>query len=218
MAMTWACFYTLSFGAIASGIMVISALNPVHSVFWLVVAFTSSSALFILLGVDFIALMFLIVYVGAIAILFLFVIMMLNLTDFPPAYRLGGETDMTNYVPVGLAIGTLFFSEIASSWLLMGGHSALAGPFGAATSGYASELGGNWNLANPWFLIKCHNIEAIGRLLYTDYYYLFILASFILLVAMIGAIVLTQEIGEEIGATAKKQDIFLQTSRAPEGA
>nr|YP_010872548.1 NADH dehydrogenase subunit 6 [Zoanthus pulchellus]WGU49927.1 NADH dehydrogenase subunit 6 [Zoanthus pulchellus] len=215
--MTWACFYTLSFGVIASGIMVISALNPVHSVFWLVAAFTSSSALFILLGVDFIALMFLIVYVGAIAILFLFVIMMLNLTDFPPAYRLGGETDMTNYVPVGLAIGTLFFSEIASSWLIMGGHYVLAGPFGAATSGYVSGLGGNWNLANPWFLIKCHNIEAIGRLLYTDYYYLFILASFILLVAMIGAILLTQEIGEEIGATAKKQDIFLQTSRAPEG-
>nr|YP_010868411.1 NADH dehydrogenase subunit 6 [Epizoanthus ramosus]YP_010868424.1 NADH dehydrogenase subunit 6 [Epizoanthus rinbou]WGU19905.1 NADH dehydrogenase subunit 6 [Epizoanthus ramosus]WGU19918.1 NADH dehydrogenase subunit 6 [Epizoanthus rinbou] len=207
--MAWVCFYTLSFGTIASGIMVISALNPVHSVFWLVVAFTSSSALFILLGVDFIALMFLIVYVGAIAILFLFVIMMLNLTDFPPAYRLGGETDMTNYVPVGLAIGTLFFSEIASSWLIMGGRDVLTGPFGV-------ELGSNWNLANPWFLIKCHNIEAVGRLLYTDYYYLFILASFILLVAMIGAIVLTQEIGEEIGPTAKKQDIFFQTSRAPE--
>ena len=83
-------FFTLSFGTVASGIMVISALNPVHSVFWLVVAFISSAALFILLGVDFIALMFIIIYVGAIAILFLFVIMMLNLTDFSPAYRRGG--------------------------------------------------------------------------------------------------------------------------------
>lgn len=199
--------------------MVISALNPVHSVFWLVAAFTGSSALFILLGVDFIALMFLIVYVGAIAILFLFVIMMLNLTDFPPAYRLGGETDMTNYVPVGLAIGTLFFSEIASCWLIMGGHYVLAGPFGA---GNASIEGYSyWNLANPWFLIKSHNIEAIGRLLYSDYYYLFILASFILLVAMVGAIVLTQEMGgaalaQRIGPAAKKQDIFFQTGRTPE--
>lgn len=95
--------------------MVISALNPVHSIFWLVVAFTSSAALFILLGVDFIALIFLIIYVGAIAILFLFVIMLLNLTDFPPAFRLGGEADMTNYVPIGLTIGTLLFSEVVSS-------------------------------------------------------------------------------------------------------
>nr|QIN90375.1 NADH dehydrogenase subunit 6 [Relicanthus daphneae] len=195
------CFYTLSFGTIASGIMVISALNPVHSVFWLVVAFTSSAALFILLGVDFIALIFLIIYVGAIAILFLFVIMMLNLTDFPPAFRLGGEVDMTNYVPIGLTIGTLFFSEIASSWLIM------AGPHVHRSA---------WNLADPWFLIKCHNIEAIGQVMYTDYYYLFILSSFILLVAMIGALVLTQEIGSEIGPTAKKQDIFFQTSRAHE--
>lgn len=115
------CFYALSFGTVASGIMVISALNPVHSVFWLVVAFTSSAALFVLLGVDFIALMFVIIYVGAIAILFLFVIMMLNLTDFSPAFQVGGEADMTNYVPIGLVIGIIFFEAIASSWLIMGG-------------------------------------------------------------------------------------------------
>nr|YP_654373.1 NADH dehydrogenase subunit 6 [Nematostella sp. JVK-2006]ABG02347.1 NADH dehydrogenase subunit 6 [Nematostella sp. JVK-2006] len=196
------CFYALSFGTVASGIMVISALNPVHSVFWLVVAFTSSAALFVLLGVDFIALMFVIIYVGAIAILFLFVIMMLNLADFSPAFRLGGEADMTNYVPIGLAIGTLFFEAIASSWLIMGGPYV-----------HKSSLG-TWNLANPWFLTKYHNIEAIGQILYTDCYYLFILASFILLVAMIGAIVLTQEIGSEVGPAAKKQNIFSQISRA----
>ena len=73
---------------------------------------------------------------------------------------------------------------------------------------------GAWDLANPWALKKYHNIEAVGRVLYTDCYYLFILVSFILLVAMIGAIVLTQEIGIEIGPTSKKQDIFAQTSRA----
>jgi NADH:ubiquinone oxidoreductase subunit 6 (subunit J) len=195
-------FFTLSFGTVASGIMVISALNPVHSVFWLVMAFISSAALFILLGVDFIALMFIIIYVGAIAILFLFVIMMLNLTDFTPAFRRGGEADMTNYVPIGLAVGTLFFEAIASSWLIMGGPYVYRG------------LLGTWDLANPWFLKKYHNIEAIGRILYTDCYYIFILVSFILLVAMIGAIVLTQEIGTEVGPTAKKQDIFVQTSRA----
>nr|QJS34595.1 NADH dehydrogenase subunit 6 [Phanopathes sp. NB-2020] len=186
--------------------MVISVINPVHSIFWLVVAFTSSAALFVLLGVDFIALVFLIIYVGAIAILFLFVIMLLNLTDSPPAFKLGGEADITNYVPIGLAIGTLLFSEIVSSWLMMSGPYTHKGSFQAV-------MGNSWDLANPWFLIKYHNIEAIGRILYTDYYYIFILASFILLVALIGAIVLTQEIGSEVGPTARKQDIFFQTSR-----
>nr|YP_009734573.1 NADH dehydrogenase subunit 6 [Nanozoanthus harenaceus]QIB71132.1 NADH dehydrogenase subunit 6 [Nanozoanthus harenaceus] len=198
-------FFTLAIGAITSGIMVISALNPVHSVFWLVVAFSCSSALFILLGVDFIALMFLIVYVGAIAILFLFVIMMLNLSDFPPAYRLGGETDMTNYVPVGLVIGALFFTEVTTSWLFLGGP---------IKSGWNGQVEVSWNLAKNWNGLELHNIEVIGRLLYTDYNFLFITASVILLVAMIGAIVLTQEIGESLDKTSKKQDIYWQTSRS----
>lgn len=101
-------FYILSLGTVVSGIMVISALNPVHSVFWLVVAFINSAALFILLGVDFIALMLIIIYVGAIAILFLFVIMMLNLAEG------GGESDMTNYAPIGLGLGTFFLGALAS--------------------------------------------------------------------------------------------------------
>ncbi|CAH3196779.1 unnamed protein product [Porites evermanni] len=163
--------------------MVISALNPIHSIFWLVVVFTGSAVFFLWLGIAFVALMFLIIYVGAIAILFLFVIMLLNLTDFPPAFRLGGEADMTNYVPIGLLIGTFFFSEVAS------------------------------NLATPWFLMKYQNMEALGRILYITCYYLFILASFVLLVAMIGAIVLTQEVGSEVGPLVKRQDIFFQTSR-----
>lgn len=114
-------FYLFALGVIFSGIMVISALNPVHSVLWLIFAFTNASALFILLEVEFLAFIFLIVYVGAIAILFLFVIMMLNLTEMPDWVNpighltdLGYNTnsDMSNYLPAGLVIGVVFLFEI----------------------------------------------------------------------------------------------------------
>ena len=167
--------------------MVISALNPVHSVFWLIVAFTSAAVLFILLEVDFIAFIFLIVYVGAIAILFLFVIMMLNLTDLGDRPQ-----DMSNYMPAGFIIGVVVIFEVLifSSWKsnnLFGGFHSL-----------------RWDSIE-----KMSNIEELGRVLYTDYYYLFILASFILLAAMIGAIVLTQD----KRAGIKRQDSFTQVSR-----
>nr|YP_001633640.1 NADH dehydrogenase subunit 6 [Negombata magnifica]CAM06605.1 NADH dehydrogenase subunit 6 [Negombata magnifica] len=171
---------------IISGIMVISALNSVHSVLWLIVSFTSAVVLFIFLEVDFIALIFLIVYVGAIAILFLFVIMMLNLTD------LRGLLDMSNYMPVGFIIGVVVFFEVLLffSW------------------GFGDLLEGidyfRWD-----FLEKISNIQVLGELLYTNYAYLFILASFILLVAMIGAIVLTFSERSQI----KKQESFIQISR-----
>jgi len=142
--------------------------------------FISASALFILLEVEFIAFIFLIVYVGAIAILFLFVIMMLNLTG--P----GMGDDMSNYLPAGLIIGIVFLFE--------------------ALSFRSTTLGGNW----PLLVEKAPNIEVLGRVLYTDYYYLFIIASFILLVAMIGAIVLTHDEGIE---KRKGQDIYIQISR-----
>nr|YP_004581256.1 NADH dehydrogenase subunit 6 [Fungiacyathus stephanus]AEG79854.1 NADH dehydrogenase subunit 6 [Fungiacyathus stephanus] len=196
----------LGFSIVGSGIMAISALNPTHSIFWLIIIFIGSAGVFLWLGVVFVALMFLIIYVGAIAILFLFVIMLLNLTDFPPAFRLGGEADMTNYVPIGLLIGTFFFSEVASSWLIIGGSYTYRAFLGAETRRA-------WDVATPWFLMKYQNMEALGRVLYIACYYLFILASFILLVAMIGAIVLTQEIGSEVGSMVKRQDIFFQTSR-----
>nr|YP_010934334.1 NADH dehydrogenase subunit 6 [Polymyces wellsi]WKV24908.1 NADH dehydrogenase subunit 6 [Polymyces wellsi] len=199
-------YYILGFSIVGSGIMVVSALNPIHSIFWLIIVFIGSAGVFLWLGIVFVALMFLIIYVGAIAILFLFVIMLLNLTDFPPAFRLGGEADMTNYVPIGLLIGTFFFSEVASSWLIIGGSYTYRAFFGA-------EIRRAWDLATPWFLMKYQNMEALGRILYIACCYLFILASFILLVAMIGAIVLTQEIGSEVGPLVKKQDIFFQTSR-----
>nr|YP_011036595.1 NADH dehydrogenase subunit 6 [Corvomeyenia everetti]WRK21085.1 NADH dehydrogenase subunit 6 [Corvomeyenia everetti] len=186
-------FYLFTLGVIISGIMVISALNPVHSVLWLIVAFTSASALFILLEVEFIALIFLIVYVGAIAILFLFVIMMLNLTD------LEGGGDMSNYLPAGFIIGVVFLFEIAH---VMGGRM-VSWPHGGISDIATSSP------AQPAILLGNPNVEVLGRVLYTDYYYLFIIASFILLVAMMGAIVLTHDSKTEI----KRQDIFIQTSR-----
>ena len=182
-------FYLFALGVIFSGIMVISSLNPVHSVLWLIFAFTNASALFILLEVEFLAFIFLIVYVGAIAILFLFVIMMLNLTDF--GYNI--NSDMSNYLPAGLIIGIVFLFEI----LIWHNHSE-----GYYLSSDCVPIYYNCVIPSP-------NIEIIGRVLYTDFYYLFLLASFILLVAMIGAIVLTHEINIEI----RRQDLFIQTSR-----
>lgn len=169
--------------------MVISTLNPVHSVFWLIVAFVSAAAFFILLEVEFIGLLFLIVYVGAIAILFLFVIMMLNLTD------LKGGDDMSNYLPAGFLIGLVFFFEI----LMLNSRIYIF---------WFDEQ--QLFLINGWdYIEKSSNIEVLGRNLYTNYYYLFIIASFILLIAMIGAIVLTHD----IKTYYKRQDLFIQTSR-----
>ena len=145
--------------------------------------------MFILLEIEFLAFIFLIVYVGAIAILFLFVIMMLNLTDY--GYNTGD--DLSNYAPAGFIIGVVFLFQI----LTWHGHSG----------GYYLNSDYVSNYSNH--VIPNINIELLGRVLYTDFYFLFLLASFILLVAMIGAIVLTHEINTEI----KRQDIFSQTSR-----
>lgn len=152
---------------IMSGIMVISALGAVHSVLWLIMAFLSAVILFIFLKADFIALIFLIVYVGAISILFLFVIMMLNLTD------LKGLLDMSNYIPAGFLIGIVGFFEILLFLNL--------GPDSLKGTDYF-----RWD-----FIEKIDNIQALGRVLYTDYAYLFILASYILLIALMGAMIVT---------------------------
>lgn len=177
-------FYLFAFGVILSGIMVISALNPVHSVFWLIVAFSSAAMLFILLEVEFIAFIFLIVYVGAIAILFLFVIMMLNLMDLG-----NNPQDMSIYVPTGFIIGVVVILEV----LIFRTKNLFVWPV-------------NWR----WDLTGItSNIGELGRVLYTDYFYLFVLASFILLAAMKGAIVLAQD----KSAGVKRQDSFVQVSR-----
>ena len=171
---------------IISGIMVISALNSVHSVLWLIVAFINAVVLFIFLEVNFIALIFLIVYVGAIAILFLFVIMMLNLMDFK------GLLDMSNYMPVGFIIGVVVFFEVLIYF-----------------SRGVCDLSGGIDYFRWDFIEKIYNIQALGVVVYTDYAFLFILASFILLVAMIGAIVLTFTLRAEI----KRQEAHIQISR-----
>ena len=178
--------YIVSIFLILSGIMVISAINTIYSVLWLIAGFFSAVVLFILLGVEFIALIFLIVYIGAIAILFLFVIMMLNLMDIK------GLLDMSNYMPAGLIITMMVFFEVLvfSNW------------------GLSNLLGGK--SVFRWDLIEnISNIRVLGEVLYTSYAFLFILASFILLVAMLGAIVLTFNVEGEI----KRQESFLQISR-----
>ena len=153
--------------------------------------FLGASALFILLNIDFIALMFLIVYVGAIAILFLFVIMMLNLTD------LEGVGDMSNYIPIGSVMGVFLLFEI-----FIIGREAIV--YSNGDTNYVNSMDVLDFSDMSLEIIKFSNIEALGRVLYTDYFYSFILASFILLVAMIGSIFLTHELGIEL----KRQDLL----------
>nr|YP_009158766.1 NADH dehydrogenase subunit 6 [Crella elegans]AKO90223.1 NADH dehydrogenase subunit 6 [Crella elegans] len=162
-----------------SSIMVISALGPVHSVLWLILAFSSAVVLFIFLKVEFIALIFLIVYVGAISILFLFVIMMLNLTD------LKGLLDMSNYIPAGFLIGIVCFFEILLFLNL--------GPDSLKGADYF-----RWD-----FIEKFNNIQALGLVLYTDYAYLFLLASFVLLIALMGAMIISYSVEDGLGLLPK---------------
>ena len=175
--------------------MVISSRNPVHSVFYLVVAFVNSSLLLIIMGVEFLSILFIIVYVGAIAILFLFVVMMLNIKFV----ELLDNT--TRYVPIGFIIGLIFLSLILANIIDFNAYMSI---FSSAT--HLTTIDNNL----PLFLDKLNylNIESIGNILYTDYFLFFIIASFILLVSMIGAIILTIYHEENI----KRQDLFSQIS------
>lgn len=187
----------LGLGAVYSGLMVISSINPVHSVFYLVLAFINSSLLLIIMGVEFLSVLFIIVYVGAIAILFLFVVMMLNIK----LVEIMDNT--TRYVPIGFIIGLIFLSLISST--LFGDFSFTLTPL---TSLGGSEVNMGFLGTNVTLLNKTNylNIESIGSILYTDYFLFFIIASFILLVSMIGAIILTIYHEEKI----KRQDLFSQ--------
>jgi NADH-quinone oxidoreductase subunit J len=180
-------FYFFSAAAIAAGLLVIAARNPVHSVLFLILAFFSSAGLFILLGAEFLGLILVVVYVGAVAVLFLFVVMMLDI-DFV-SLRQG----FLQYLPIGALIGVVLLAELAlivGSWQI----SERAGEVAP------SPLPGTPGLPNT---------EAIGRVLYTDYVYLFQAAGMILLVAMIGAIVLTLRRREGV----KRQDVGAQVNR-----
>jgi len=159
-------FYVFSAILIGAALMVIASRNPVHSVLFLILAFFNAAALFILLGAEFLALILLIVYVGAVAVLFLFVVMMLNI-DFTELRR-----GASHYLPLGGLIGVVLVLE-----LVLAGVGALVPTARNAVPN-----------ASPGGLT---NTAAIGHVLYTDYVYYFETAGLILLVAMIGAIVLT---------------------------
>jgi NADH-quinone oxidoreductase subunit J len=162
-------FYIFAAVAIASGVMVVSARNPVHSVLFLILAFFNAAGLFVLMGAEFLAMILVIVYVGAVAVLFLFVVMMLDI-DFAQL-----RTGAMKYLPVGLIVGLVLLFELLAlfvHWVIAPGVSAVA----AAPTPAISSL---------------NNTRALGNLLYTHYFFAFQLSGMVLLVAMIGAIVLT---------------------------
>ncbi|MBM9594102.1 NADH-quinone oxidoreductase subunit J [Roseitranquillus sediminis] len=182
-------FYLFAFCTLAGGLFTVIARNPVHSVLWLILAFLSSAGLFILVGAEFVALLLVIVYVGAVAVLFLFVVMMLDV-DFTEL-----RAGMTRYLPIGLLIGLVVLMQLAiafGSWTFSEGVEARL----RATAPVAVEL---------------QNTSALGMLLYDRYLILFQLAGLILLVAMIGAIVLTLRHRTNV----KRQDILAQIYRDP---
>ncbi len=182
-------FYLFAIVTVASGFMVVVSKNPVHSVLWLIAAFLSSAGLFVLLGAEFVAMLLVIVYVGAVAVLFLFVVMMLDV-DFA---ELRGE--LAKFVPLAGLIGVILLVELALV-------------FGVWT---ASESAMDLRDAVAPAVSEAHNTRALGQLIYTKYIYLFQAAGLILLVAMIGAIVLTLRHRVDI----KRQDVVAQMMRDP---
>jgi NADH-quinone oxidoreductase subunit J len=162
-------FYLFAGTCVASGVMVIAARNPVHSVLFLILAFVSSAGLFVLMGAEFLAMILIVVYVGAVAVLFLFVVMMLDV-DFAEL-RQGS----LSYLPIGIVVGIIFLVEL----LLV-----------VAVWAIGTQVPGAITAPIPP-LDAVSNTEALGRVLYTRYIYYFQAAGVILLVAMIGAIVLT---------------------------
>jgi NADH-quinone oxidoreductase subunit J len=178
-------FYLFAGVCVASAVMVIVSRNPVHSVLFLILAFVNASGLFMLLGAEFLAMILVVVYVGAVAVLFLFVIMMLDV-DFNQL-----REGFIEYLPVGILIGAVFLAElllVAGGWIINPSISK------AITSPIPAELS---------------NTAALGRVLYTTYIHYFQLAGMVLLVAMIGAIVLTLR----HKAKVKRQDINVQNAR-----
>jgi NADH-quinone oxidoreductase subunit J len=191
MSFAAAFFYLFAFVLIASAFMVISSRNPVHSVLFLILAFVNAAGLFILIGAEFLALILVVVYVGAVAVLFLFVVMMLDV-DFVELRQ-----GFLQYLPVGMVIGVIFLAELI---LVVGAW--VTGP------GVAKAVSAAANVP-PTGAAEVSNVRALGLVLYTDYIYFFQAAGFVLLVAMIGAIVLTLR----HKAGVKRQSISAQVER-----
>jgi NADH-quinone oxidoreductase subunit J len=164
-------FYTFSIIAIISAIMVTVSKNTVHSVFFLILDFISISCLFIMIGAEFLGMIMLIVYVGAVAVLFLFVVMMLNVAQQKNQWFASQES--SQHIPIGLIISTIIFFELI---IVIGGWK------------YKPDL---FDLNNSIDSLGISNTHSLGQILYTDYIHVFQLSGMILLVAMIGAIVLT---------------------------
>lgn len=180
-------FYLFAFVAVAAGVMVISSRNPVHSVLFLILAFFNAAGLFVLMGAEFLAMILVIVYVGAVAVLFLFVVMMLDINYVEM------REGVLQYLPIGALIGIVLLAELAvigGSWVVL--------PLSEAASAMPTPP-----------IDQVTNTNALGRLIYTHYIYLFQAAGLILLVAMIGAIVLTLRDREGV----RRQQISDQVDR-----
>ena len=180
-------FYLFAGICVASAFMVIAAKNPVHSVLYLILAFVNAAGLFVMLGAEFLAMILIVVYVGAVAVLFLFVVMMLDV-DFAEL-----KQGALQYLPVGMLIGGIFLAElllVVGAWVIGPGvPQAIAAPIAA----------------------KVPNIEAIGLVLYTRYVFFFEAAGMILLIAMVGAIVLTLQHRVRV----RRQNVAEQVARTP---
>ena len=185
-------FYAFALLAVVGGLFTVLGRNPVHSVLWLILAFISSAGLFVLAGAEFVAMLLVIVYVGAVAVLFLFVVMMLDV-DFAAL-----RAELTSYVPVGLLIGLAILMQLGFAF-------------------------GNWRTAEEALVLRqapapdvviTHNTAALGQLIYDDYILMFQLSGLILLVAMIGAIVLTLRHRADV----KRQNVLAQMYRDPKAA
>jgi len=180
-------FYLFATALLAGGLMTVISRNPVHSVLWLILSFISAAGLFVLLGAEFVAMLLIIVYVGAVAVLFLFVVMMLDV-DFAEL-----KAEMAKYMPLALLIGVILLMQLGLAF-------------------------GNWQMADGAMDARAavtpegvQNTVALGLLLYDTYFILFQLSGLILLVAMVGAIVLTLRHREGV----KRQDVLAQMYRDP---
>ena len=182
-------FYAFAIVTVTAGLLVTVSRNPVHSVLWLILAFLSSAGLFVLLGAEFVAMLLIIVYVGAVAVLFLFVVMMLDI-DFA---ELKGE--MARYMPLGLLIGVVLLMQLTlgiGAWVQADGALGLR----QAVAPDAAQV---------------ENTKALGLLIYDKYIYLFQASGLVLLVAMIGAILLTLRHRKDV----KRQNVLAQMWRDP---
>ena len=192
MTATVFAFYMFALSCVTGGFFTVISRNPVHSVLWLILAFLSAAGLFVLLGAEFVAMLLIIVYVGAVAVLFLFVVMMLDV-DFAEL-----KAEMSKYLPLSLMIGIVLMMQLAIAF----GVWKTADGVEIGTVPDAIAGGGE------------HNTQALGLVLYDQYFLLFQLSGLILLVAMIGAIVLTLRHRVDV----KRQDPLQQMYRDPDKA